>query len=129
MCPDNVRVMVWVKPFHAWKKNVTPSYGYEPVIFSGGRQRKTFGNESVKGLGYQDWVSASITMKKGLTGAKPERFCIWLFEVLNVRPGDILDDLFPGTGVVTEMYNWYICLLYTSPSPRDLSTSRMPSSA
>ena len=23
----------------------------------------------------------------------------------------------------------YICLLYTSPSPRDLSTSRMPSSA
>ena len=24
---------------------------------------------------------------------------------------------------------WGICLLYTSPSPRDLSTSRMPSSA
>ena len=24
---------------------------------------------------------------------------------------------------------YYICLLYTSPSPRDLSTSRMPSSA
>ena len=32
---------------------------------------------------------------------------------------------FPGafTGVCTT------CLLYTSPSPRDLSTSRMPSSA
>ena len=25
--------------------------------------------------------------------------------------------------------NSYTCLLYTSPSPRDLSTSRMPSSA
>ena len=25
--------------------------------------------------------------------------------------------------------SYYICLLYTSPSPRDLSTSRMPSSA
>ena len=25
--------------------------------------------------------------------------------------------------------NLYFCLLYTSPSPRDLSTSRMPSSA
>ena len=25
--------------------------------------------------------------------------------------------------------NTYTCLLYTSPSPRDLSTSRMPSSA
>ena len=28
---------------------------------------------------------------------------------------------------VTDIY--YSCLLYTSPSPRDLSTSRMPSSA
>ena len=26
-------------------------------------------------------------------------------------------------------WNYYPCLLYTSPSPRDLSTSRMPSSA
>ena len=27
-------------------------------------------------------------------------------------------------------FEWYVdCLLYTSPSPRDLSTSRMPSSA
>ena len=28
-----------------------------------------------------------------------------------------------------DIDNLYICLLYTSPSPRDLSTSRMPSSA
>eukprot|EP00831_Metopus_contortus_P068676 TRINITY_DN6146_c0_g1_i3.p2 TRINITY_DN6146_c0_g1~~TRINITY_DN6146_c0_g1_i3.p2 ORF type:complete len:128 (-),score=27.55 TRINITY_DN6146_c0_g1_i3:68-451(-) len=28
-----------------------------------------------------------------------------------------------------SQYTPYICLLYTSPSPRDLSTSRMPSSA
>ena len=29
----------------------------------------------------------------------------------------------------TEFLNSHDCLLYTSPSPRDLSTSRMPSSA
>ena len=28
-----------------------------------------------------------------------------------------------------DSYTVIICLLYTSPSPRDLSTSRMPSSA
>ena len=28
-----------------------------------------------------------------------------------------------------DILNAYTCLLYTSPSPRDLSTSRMPSSA
>ena len=36
------------------------------------------------------------------------------------------------TGIATEMImsgKEYPCLLYTSPSPRDLSTSRMPSSA
>ena len=31
--------------------------------------------------------------------------------------------------VSKEDYNNWCCLLYTSPSPRDLSTSRMPSSA
>ena len=31
------------------------------------------------------------------------------------------------SGTITTTYN--DCLLYTSPSPRDLSTSRMPSSA
>jgi len=43
-----------------------------------------------------------------------------------------------GRGVVTvipissniqRVYPFQVCLLYTSPSPRDLSTSRMPSSA
>eukprot|EP00831_Metopus_contortus_P059963 TRINITY_DN5190_c0_g1_i12.p2 TRINITY_DN5190_c0_g1~~TRINITY_DN5190_c0_g1_i12.p2 ORF type:complete len:124 (-),score=21.19 TRINITY_DN5190_c0_g1_i12:106-477(-) len=33
------------------------------------------------------------------------------------------------TSVLDENAKVYICLLYTSPSPRDLSTSRMPSSA
>ena len=33
------------------------------------------------------------------------------------------------TETSTETETSYSCLLYTSPSPRDLSTSRMPSSA
>ena len=40
----------------------------------------------------------------------------------------------PAKGVrfdlrLIEQREWLFCLLYTSPSPRDLSTSRMPSSA
>ena len=34
-----------------------------------------------------------------------------------------------GTYKPHKLYDHYTCLLYTSPSPRDLSTSRMPSSA
>ena len=33
------------------------------------------------------------------------------------------------TFIVAKIINAKTCLLYTSPSPRDLSTSRMPSSA
>ena len=36
----------------------------------------------------------------------------------------------PVTGAVAEAWGLpYICLLYTSPSPRDRTRSRMPSSA
>ena len=34
-----------------------------------------------------------------------------------------------GDGVGKVKHSAYICLLYTSPSPRDISGSRMPSSA
>ena len=48
-------------------------------------------------------------------------------EAIKVRPEylesieNLTQDGLPEVG--------YVCLLYTSPSPRDLSTSRMPSSA
>ena len=41
---------------------------------------------------------------------------------------DLLDDTAQGMDLVERSESWS-CLLYTSPSPRDLSTSRMPSSA
>ena len=42
---------------------------------------------------------------------------------------DILGDRVKVTGIRNNARYSIICLLYTSPSPRDLSTSRMPSSA
>ena len=41
----------------------------------------------------------------------------------------VLNGLSASTPLVTFNPQYNICLLYTSPSPRDLSTSRMPSSA
>ena len=37
--------------------------------------------------------------------------------------------LLPVAELVNQADDLLLCLLYTSPSPRDLSTSRMPSSA
>ena len=41
----------------------------------------------------------------------------------------LLDEAFSAVDIGAEEDVMKICLLYTSPSPRDLSTSRMPSSA
>ena len=45
----------------------------------------------------------------------------------------VLSDHLPAPqghqSVIMEALRYTACLLYTSPSPRDLSTSRMPSSA
>lgn len=102
MCPEDVRVMAWVKPFAAFKRNVNPSYAWEPVIVRGGRTRTA-------DQGYmRDWLAESITLKKGLVGAKPERFCFFIFDVLNAQPGDSLTDLFPGTGIVSEAWDKYM---------------------
>ena len=70
----------------------------------------------------------------------PDRICVWpgYFDMKQSRragrrvPKDAsvlkpdLDGLFMAARAVGLRK---ICLLYTSPSPRDLSTSRMPSSA
>jgi hypothetical protein len=94
LCPEGVRVAAWVKPFASFKPNVKPAYAWEPVIFSPGRKppRET---QTVR-----DWLAESITMQRGLTGAKPRKFCLWVFDLLGAERGDTLDDLFPGTNAV-----------------------------
>lgn len=110
MCPDDVRVMSWVKPFCAWKKGVFPPYSWEPVIVRGGRKQSLRKDELPDNyqLPLRDYIDAPIMLKKGLTGAKPPRFCRWIFCVLGAENGDTLDDLFPGTGIVMETWNEWL---------------------
>lgn len=102
LCPPDVRVMAWVKPFCSFKPNVNPAYAWEPVIVKGGRPRAR-AQATVR-----DWVSANITLQKGLSGAKPDGFWFWLFEVLNVEKGDTLADIFPGTGRCARALDYWL---------------------
>jgi hypothetical protein len=43
-------------------------------------------------------------LKRGLTGAKPRAFARWIFDILNVQPGDEFIDLFPGSYAITEAW-------------------------
>ena len=49
----------------------------------------------------------------------------------NIEKHQQILEIGPGLGSLTSQLSTTskVCLLYTSPSPRDLSTSRMPSSA
>lgn len=106
LCPADVRVAAWVKPFSAFKRGVRPAYAWEPVIFRGGRnppwQKHLPPEKGGKQTTPKDFFSHVIMLKKGLTGAKPPAFCDWVMDLLNVAPEDSIDDLFPGTGIFTE---------------------------
>jgi hypothetical protein len=98
LCPD-ARPLVWVKPFASFKKNVTLAYAWEPVLVKGWRKR------GIDRPTVRDWFAENITLERGLTGAKPERVCHWLFEAMGMETQDELHDLFPGSGAVTRAWD------------------------
>jgi len=108
LCPPDCRVGAWVKPFAIFKPNVNPAYAWEPVIFRGGRKRSRI-EPTVR-----DWVSANITLRRGLTGAKPREFCRWIFDLLGANADDELTDIFPGSNAIMTAWGEFT----KSPTPQ-----------
>jgi hypothetical protein len=98
LCPD-ARCAAWVKPFAVFKPGVNPGYTWEPVLFVSGRRRDR-SEDTVR-----DHLRCGITLQRGLTGAKPEAFCHWILALVGWQPGDVMDDLYPGTGVMGRVVN------------------------
>jgi hypothetical protein len=96
--PAKHRIGAWVKPFASFKPNVNPAYTWEAVIFYGGRE---LGRDVPT---VRDFVSANITMQRGLAGVKPHAFNVWIFEFLGARPDDEFVDLYPGSGAVSDSW-------------------------
>jgi len=92
LCPAGVRVAAWVKPIGVSSRTRGMHNAWEPVIVAPGRKLRP---------GRRDWLSAQPARGNGvLIGRKPEAFCVWLFELLGMLPGDKVHDLYPGTGIV-----------------------------
>ena len=68
-------------------------------------------------LMFRKWMNIRAALKKAADGMDRFNHARDLREAVQSLGGD------PDSPLYT------VCLLYTSPSPRDLSTSRMPSSA
>lgn len=107
LAPEGTRIGSWVKPFAAFKRNVRVAYTWEPVLFKPARgSSKTgapVGRDHLRTVEEDPAIAESITMKKGLTGAKPKRFCEWALDIVGYIEGDEVIDLFPGTGIMGEV--------------------------
>ena len=91
------RVCPWVKPYPVSTLNYGISNTWEPVIVVGGRQRRP---------GVRDHLVAMPARHGGrLPGRKPLAFCAWLFDLLGAQHGDVLEDLYPGTGIVLRTFD------------------------
>ena len=121
LVPPDCRLMAWVKPFAAFKRNVPVAYAWEPAIVRAARKPVVRGR-----IVMRDWIAESITMKKGLTGAKPRNVARWAFEMMGALPTDTLDDLYPGTGAISAAWSEW-CAEYAetqqAPATRAAGTS------
>lgn len=110
LCPPGARVAAWVKPIGVPEATHGPHSTWEPVIVVGGRRLRG---------GVRDWLRAMPARGGGtLPGRKPIAFCAWLFDLLGMLPGDKIEDLFPGTGVVGRSWDE----LSRLPAPNDASS-------
>jgi len=109
------RIAVWVKPFGMLANLGFPQHCWEPVIFRGGRRRASRGgtvadyvvaNGHYASLGHKA-ANKNTARRSHFPGAKPDEFCYWIFELLNMQSGDEFVDLFPGTGRVTRAWERY----------------------
>lgn len=103
---DETLYEFWVIDLSAAVVAGGPCYAWEPIIFRGGRNPMNGYKHAPPPKGGKqntpkDFLVEPITMKKGLTGAKPAKFCAWILDLLNFQHGeDELHDLFPGTGAM-----------------------------
>ncbi len=96
LCPPEVRVCAWVKPGGAPPATRGLHNVWEALIVLQGRRLRP---------GRRDAIYIHPARFGGeLPGRKPLKFCAWLFGAMGMLPGDQLDDLFPGSGIVSRAW-------------------------
>jgi hypothetical protein len=92
LCPKGTRMGPWVKPKGVSSKTRGWHNTWETLLVFPGRELRP---------GKPDFLIAQPARFGGtLIGRKPQKFIVWMFDALGLLPGDTLDDMFPGTGIV-----------------------------
>lgn len=98
LCPPRTRVLAWCRT-NAPPFRPNPSAAWEPVLLRPARSSRVIAQSFyVGGMPSGKW------QRQRLTGQKTTGFAQWVFRCLGAEAGDELDDLFPGTGVMSEAW-------------------------
>jgi hypothetical protein len=94
---NGIRVMSWIKPI-AIPSGSRIATSWEPVIVRVPKERK--GWKSGKRM--KDHLIANPTLDS-FRGSKPLEWTTWVLDAMGYQEGDIVDDLFYGSGAVTQV--------------------------
>jgi hypothetical protein len=94
---NGIRVMSWIKPI-AIPSGSRIATSWEPVIVRVPNGRK--GHDS--GVRMKDHLIANPTLDS-FRGSKPKEWTTWVLDAMGYRDGDIVDDLFYGSGAITQV--------------------------
>lgn len=92
---NKIRIAPWVKMWAHFRPWVDVQYAHEYVLF---RTKRAKGSRP----SVRDFLICNPSKKKGTHGAKPPEFNDWILNILGYQKEDTLDDLYPGTGGMSE---------------------------
>ena len=100
-CKPNIKIMIW----HKWS---IPSRSriqnrFEPVLIRIPKSLKG----AVKGQTMPDVLTWQMRTKSDFAGAKPKEWTYWVLDAMGVDKDDEIEDLFIGSGAVTQAINDY----------------------
>lgn len=100
-----VRVAAWMRGARPHATARHPVNAWEPVLYVPVPSRRAGETRRVDALVHG--VAPMLTLPSRVVGAKPAAFCRWLFDLVGATPRDTLDDLFPGSGIVTTTWELF----------------------
>lgn len=120
LCPE-ARLAVWFRPVRR-VRSARPLQAFEALLVSGGRPLPTKETQTVEdALIYRGRFRG---FPGALIGMKPPQFAVWMFRQLGAQPGDILDDLFPGSGAIRLAWDRFSAAAEPSPPPAEDTSAR-----
>lgn len=101
LLPADVHVAAWCKPGSMPRPPARIMPRWEPVIVKPARTSGVY----VRDWHYAQAPAAGFMVKhtgQDLIGSKPLSFCVWVLRLMGHEPGDVVDDVYPGAGIMAR---------------------------